>query len=293
MTIRLLACVAVVLMTTACKAFERDTSPSQPTPVTPPAPNQPVRYTALGASDALGVGGSSICLPLTECPDGTGYTATLARELRRTRDVRFVNLGIPGAVLSGRLQDLGRKYGRDTVANILDRALPAVLSDTTLVTILTGGNDANIIGEAARRGEAGSDLRAYVDAQVRAYGNELDQLVRGVRSRAPSALVIVLNLPNLAGLPYSANRPRLENQVLQAIAVGLSREANRQAGVGINVLDVMCDPALYAASNYSSDGFHPNDAGYAHLASRLLNVVNTGSSTTQSSCSQMTLFPPF
>ena len=54
----------------------------------------------------------------------------------------------------------------------------------------------------------------------------------------------------------------------------MSREANRQAGTGVSVLDLMCDAQVYDASRFSSDGFHPNDAGYAYLAQRLQAIVN-------------------
>jgi hypothetical protein len=80
--------------------------------------------------------------------------------------------------------------------------------------------------------------------------------------------------------------------VLQYLAVGLTREANRQAGTGIVVLDLMCDAAAYDPSRIGSDGFHPNDAGYEYLMQRLLAIVNGASPTASSSCSQMTVVPP-
>jgi len=55
---------------------------------------------------------------------------------------------------------------------------------------------------------------------------------------------------------------------------------------------LMCDPRSYQASNYSSDGFHPNDAGYQFLANEVLDAVKAGSWPTPSdSCAQMTLAP--
>jgi lysophospholipase L1-like esterase len=79
--------------------------------------------------------------------------------------------------------------------------------------------------------------------------------------------------------------------VLQQISVAFAREANRQAGPGVAVLDAMCDPLFYAASSFSSDGFHPNDAGYAHLASRLAAIVGGSTSAPAASCAQMTAVP--
>jgi hypothetical protein len=46
------------------------------------------------------------------------------------------------------------------------------------------------------------------------------------------------------------------------------------------------------ASNYSSDGLHPNDAGYAFISAEIVKAM-TGSSypAPQSSCSGMTIVP--
>ena len=57
------------------------------------------------------------------------------------------------------------------------------------------------------------------------------------------------------------------------------------------VADAMCDPQMYSAGGFSSDGFHPNDAGYAYLAQRLLTIFNAGSSSVAGSCAQMTVVP--
>ena len=141
------------------------------------------------------------------------------------------------------------------------------------------------------RGAAGSDLRGYINIQVGAFGGDFDRLVRGIRSRAADAFIIVINLPNLAALPYASGATTPQRQVLQQIAVGMSREANRQAGTGVSVLDLMCDAQAYDTSRFSSDGFHPNDAGYAYLAQRLQAIVNGAASSPSASCAQMAVVP--
>ncbi len=98
-----------------------------------------------------------------------------------------------------------------------------------------------------------------------------------MRARAPNARIILLNPPNGAGLPYVATRTRDELRILQAISVRFSAEANVQASRGVLVVDLMCDPRSYLPSNFSSDGFHPNDAGYAFMAEAVLNAVNASS----------------
>ena len=38
----------------------------------------------------------------------------------------------------------------------------------------------------------------------------------------------------------------------------------------------MCDARSYAASNYSSDGFHPSDTGYAFIAELVWTAIQNG-----------------
>lgn len=284
---------AITIVSAGCNLFEKVGSGSSPTAPTAPAPTAPIRYAALGASDANGVGASVVCAPLTTCDNGTGYVPLLAQRLRTNREVRLTNLGIPASVLSPTIQQIAQAHGREVPANFVEREMPFVPSDATLVTILGGPNDVNALGDAIQRGAAGStDPKTYINTQVQAFGTDYDRLIRGVKSRAPEAFIIVLNVPNLAGLPYSANYTPLQKQGLQAISVGFSREANRQAGSGVVVLDLMCDPQTYERSRYSSDGFHPNDVGYAYMADRLLAIVNGATPGVSSSCAQMTLVPP-
>lgn len=285
--------LAITIVLAGCNLFDRDGAPGSPTSPTAPAPEGPVRYTALGASDAAGVGASVVCVPFTSCENGTGYVPLLAQRLRASREVTLMNLGIPGAVLSPTIERIAREHGRDVPANFIDRGMPFVPADSTLVTIFGGANDTNALGDAIQRGAAGStDPKAYIETQVRAFGADYDRLIRAVKSRAPEAFIIVLNVPNLAGLPYSAGYTPLQRQGLQAISVGFSREANRQAGPAVVVLDLMCDAQIYDGSRYASDGFHPNDAGHAYLADRLAAIVNGARPAVAASCSQMTLVPP-
>jgi lysophospholipase L1-like esterase len=278
----------------ACGLFEKNESPTSPTPVSgPPAPNAAVHYTALGASDTNGVGSSVPCVPFDACPNGMSYVAVLERTLRSGgRSVTLTNRGIIGAVLSPTIETIARQYGRNVTGNFIDREAPFVPRETTLVTIFGGGNDVNALVEAVEAGAGGSETRAYLDAQIRAFGSDYDRLVRAVRDRASAAFVIVINVPNFANLPYARGYGESRRRLMQYLSVGFSREANRQAGQGVVVLDLMCDARSYEGSQYSSDGFHPNDAGYAYLAQRLAAIVNGAPSTPAASCSQMTVVPP-
>ena len=60
----------------------------------------------------------------------------------------------------------------------------------------------------------------------------------------------------------------------------------------VTVIDLMCDARSYVASNYSGDGLHPNDAGYAFISSEVVKAITSGSyPAPQSSCSGMTIVP--
>jgi lysophospholipase L1-like esterase len=292
-TIRMLVLLGS-LTSSACGLFDKNESPTSPTPVTgPPAPNAAVHYTALGASDTNGIGSSVPCAPFDACPNGMSYVSVLERTLRSGgRSVTLTNRGIIGAVLSPTIESIARQYGRNVTANFLVREAPFVPRETTLVTIFGGGNDVNALVEAVEAGAGSADTRAYLDAQIRAFGSDYDRLVRAVRDRASDTFIIVINLPNFANMPYARGYGESRRRLMQHLSVGFSREANRQAATGIVVLDLMCDARSYEGSQYSSDGFHPNDAGYAYLAQRLAAIVNGSPSTPAASCSQMTAVPP-
>ena len=282
----LLALVATI----ACGNGDSPSSPSPaPAGPAPPAAGANVFYTAIGASDANGVGGSVVCIPFAPCDTGTGYVPVLARSLRTGREVTVRNLGIPGAFLSPAAEQISREQGHSTTGNFVDREMPFVPGETTLVTVFGGGNDVNAITEAAERGAGGSDTKGYLDAQIRAFGTDYARLITGVRGRAANAFIIVVNVPNMAALPYARGYSEPRRRIMQHLSVGFAREANRQAAPGIVVLDLMCDGQAYDASRFSSDGFHPNDAGYSHLADRLRAIVNGASSSASGSCSQMTV----
>ena len=278
--------VAALLGAAAC---DLNKNPTEPTP--PANPNE-VFYAAVGASDGLGVGGTVLCLPFADCPDGTGYVPLTARRLKADgKIVTLTNLSLPGYVLSKNFQDIGNSVGRGIDGNMIDREMPFVPRNSTLVTVFAGGNDANSVGEAIQRGQAGTDPAAFIATQVGNFGRDMRTLYSGIRERAPNARIIVLNLPNMAGLPYSAALPVAQKRLLQSIAVGFSAQTNALVQQGALVIDLMCDPRSYQASNYSSDGFHPNDAGYAYIHSLIYPVVTAASPPPPSaSCAPMTMF---
>ncbi len=279
---------SAIAVTLAACGNNNTSSPTQPTS---PQTNV-VSYTAIGASDAVGAGASHECFPFTPCPDGTGYVQVTMKRLQAAgKTVTLLNLGIPGAVLGPDIEAIGNSLGRGIPGNFLEREMPFVSRDSTLVTIFAGGNDVNTVAAALNAGLGGADPIGYANNLTSGFGRDLNSLVTGVKGRAPNAHIIVLNLPNLAALPYNAGRTLTEKQAIQAIAVAFSAKANALASQGTLVIDLMCDPRAYIPNNYSSDGFHPNDTGYAFIADLVYNAAISGSAAApRPSCPQMGIF---
>src|SRR5687767_8190161 len=111
---------AIGIVIGGCEVIEKAVSPTSPSAVaTPaaPAPAAPIRYAAIGASDANGVGSTVPCIPFTSCENGTGYVPVLARQLRATRDVTLMNLGLPASVLSPAIETIARQNNREVTGN--------------------------------------------------------------------------------------------------------------------------------------------------------------------------------
>ena len=250
-------------------------------------------YDAVGASDADGYGSSFPCLPYVDCPNGMGYPQIAARALTAQGfTVTVQNLGIPTSVIGPDFETLGQQYNHTILGNFITQEAPFVRVQpmATLVTIFAGGNEINTITAALGGGAGASNQLGYIDAQVSAFGADYVTLLAVIRGRAPAARIVVLNVPNLAGLPFLAGQPLPQRQAAQRAAVGMSKLVNSLPNV--NVVDLLCDTRSYAASIYSSDGFHPNDAGYAYIASEVVRATTlTAYPASQNSCASMTIVP--
>ena len=279
--------LTAALSAVGCGGANETTGPS---PI--PGPNSTIVYTALGASDVIGFGASVFCSPWEDCASGRGYVQVAGRDLRARGFAVTVNpLGVPGAVLSSRIITLGRQYGRsDLLANLLDQEAPFIMPATTFVTVFVGGNDVNVITSAIAGGAGGADRTAFVNAQVAAFGQEFSALLQAVRQKAPSARIAVLNLPNMGAIPMLASAPRDHKLAAQMLSVGITtRVYNPLAASGVLVIDLMCDVRAYQSSTYSSDGFHPNDAGYSWMAAEVVAAATTSYKTPPATCPQMSL----
>jgi lysophospholipase L1-like esterase len=286
---RLLLISLAVVSLAGCDMFSSNSS-------NPTSPSNPTAfdYTAIGASDAIGFGSTNVCFPFAACPNGTGYVQDLGRKYQAdhpTVTLDLLNMGIPGAVLGPSVMNLGNQLGLGIPANFIDGELPFIQSNGSLVTIFAGGNDARTVGSALQAGYGGSDVNGYILNQASQFGADLNTLVNGVKAKSPQARIIILNLPNLAGTPFAAGFSLADKQALQTISVSFTAQINAFATRGVSVVDLMCDGNMYNGANFSSDGFHPNDAGYTYMAGLLYTIVKNGSATApQASCGQMKLF---
>jgi lysophospholipase L1-like esterase len=287
---RILPALSLLLaLTSACS--KTDSSGGSPTsPSAPPATGSTLVYSAVGASDVMGIGSTTPCFLFEDC-NGTGYVWVAARQLRASGyTVNVGNLGIPASVISRSFQDLGTQYGRTIGGNMIEQEMPFVRRDAALVTVFAGANDVNTVTAALGGGAGSSNQTAYIDDKVSTFGSDFATLLNGIRARAPQARIIVLNLPNLAALPYLASASLSQKQAAQRASVRMTTNViNTQQGV--TVIDLMCDTRVYAGSFYSSDGFHPNDTGYAILGAEVVKALTSSSyAAPRSSCGQMTLY---
>jgi lysophospholipase L1-like esterase len=258
----------------------------------PPSAGSAVIYTAIGASDANGVGSSMPCVPLDHTCSGMGYVQVTARQLTAQGfSVSLTNLGLPTAVIGRDFENLGQQFNRTIIGNFIDQEMPFIPRTTTVVTIFAGGNEVNTITAALGGGVGASDPNGYIDNQVKAFGADYTTLLNGVRDRAGSPRVVILHSPNMAGLPYLSGASAAQRQAAQRASVGMTRTVvNPLVSANTVVVDLMCDSRTYLRSNYSSDGLHPNDAGYAYMAAEVVRAVTSNAyPAPQSNCSAMSL----
>lgn len=250
-------------------------SGAEPSPVAETA----VNYEAIGASDTIGIGSSLPCLPFVECTAGPGYVQQVARRFQgEGKIVSLNNLGVPGAVLSPAVQQIGNSVGLDVLRNVLTDEAPYVRRSSTLVTVFIGANDANAIGKGVRAGLGGSNPGLWAQGHIEQFARDMKTFLTTVRGRTSTARIVALNLPNMANTPYAAGLTLEEKRYLQAISAGFSAGINALTADGVIVIDLMCDANFYNPAIFSSDGFHPNDAGYAYMADLVFSAAKTGSS---------------
>ncbi len=289
---------------------------SSPTPARSSSPRQlAISYTAVGASDAVGYGSTVPCTEASPaevadptCPEkgASGYVPDIRTDLATYGFVASLqDLGISGAVVGPDIETTSNMYTPGTCAprtaanaypgNFLTNELPNVDPSALLVTVFAGGNDVNGIVTALTCGAGGTTTAsqtAFITQEVTEFGHDFATLLGGIHATAPKATIVVANLPNFANVPYAfaiSSDPTVDGEVryaLQQVSVAINTNViNTVAAQGIPVVDLQCDPATYVPSNFYTDGFHPNDAGYAALAAKYVaQILANAPAAPQAAC---------
>ena len=167
----------------------------------------------------------------TSDPYMENWPTDLADKLNQR--VHLINLGIPGI----------------TLHEALSLELPVALdSRPELVTIWLGVND---IADKV---------------PVSSYAHDLDLMLTRIESHAPSAHILIANIPDLTLLPYFAsyNQQALHN-IIAAYNATIAREAQQHHVILVNLSQQNYN--LREHPEYiSNDGLHPNDLGYSQIA---------------------------
>ena len=235
---------------------------------------RPSRYAAIGASDVSGIGSSVVCVLQSDCPNGTGYVFVAARGLRgRGFTVNVTNLGLPTGVISRSFQDLGSQTAASSLATSSIRRSRLYPKDTTLITIFAGANEVNIITSALGAALAAT-IRPATSTSRSGRSGRLQTLMTALRAVARrSARFVILNVPNVAGMPFLAGAARPAPG--GAARLGPHDDDGHQRLRLVECRGCRSDVRLAPVrpSNYSSDGFHPNDAGYAVIGNEIVRAV--------------------
>ena len=206
-----------------CGPFSGTQSASQGNIPLQQPPSARITYVAIGASDTFGQGADD--------PQTQSWPADLA--LLLGKDVRLVNLGVPGI----------------HVQDALKVELP-IVSDThpNLITVWLAVND----------------LADQVPLDQ--YTQALNQLLDRLQSEAPHAQIAVANVPDVTLLPRFQSYDQQSLQ--QKIAAYNSVIASSVARHHVVLVDLYQQWQEIAAhpEYVSSDGFHPSTLGYARVA---------------------------
>ncbi len=235
-TIALAGCSS--LLSNAGGPTTGQSSPTATPTRVPTQPPPPVRYGAMGAADAVGVGASN--------PNTTGYVPILISRL--PKGSYALNLGIDGETLSRALND----------------ELPqAIAAHPSLITIWLVGNDFKNCVPLQQYGADLNTLLTKLQQQTTArifVANAPDfSALPAVQAQAASGAFC-----GTAATPAAIRSLCVQwNQVIDAAVA-----AHHDTLVDLLNSDLVAHPDFV-----SSDGFHPSDRGYLALANLFWTAI--------------------
>ena len=186
--------------------------------------------------------GDSLAYGLGAAGEGGGLTQRIFSELRRTRPAStYVNHAVP----------------HSTMGDVLRHQVPKLQrAQCDLVLLIAGAND----------------LRYTFDRIV--FARRFRYLLGAVHAAAPQARVIV------GGMPDVTQTIAVHKLVKPAVAKLCARLNQTMARIAREFNDGFIDLFCYTSSPLSSgtpylcdDGYHPNDFGYAEIASRAMPAI--------------------
>ncbi|MEV4724968.1 SGNH/GDSL hydrolase family protein [Micromonospora humida] len=178
------------------------------------------RYVALGDSYASGVGAGSYTSESGSCQRSTNAYPALYNT--NIKPASYKSVACSGA----------------TTTDVVNNQLSALTSTTTLVSVTIGGNDVGfttIMSTCVLQGET-QCVAAVQAAENKARAElpaKLATVYNGIRSRAPSARVVVVGYPVF----YQ----------LGTVCVGLSANSRAKINEGINLIDDIIRTAATSA----------------------------------------------
>jgi lysophospholipase L1-like esterase len=236
------------------------------------------------------------------CPSGTGYVPDIVHFLQTgVNTVALTDLGISGAVIGPTERTLGNTWepfvdptcGHSGQApcipgDFITDELPLIPSQQNTVTIFAGGNDTNAIFAHVAVACASCtplQIQSMIAADLTNFLTDYQTLLVTVHARFPFARIYAANLPNFGLIPRGVALGGQAQALLDAISTNMDYNVNPVTGThginvdlpaaGIPVVDIECDPQSYNPSNFFTDGFHPNDSGYALLAAKYAPAILT------------------
>jgi lysophospholipase L1-like esterase len=243
----------------------------------PAAESAAPTYVALGDSYSSGTGTRSYINDGTSCQRST--------------------LAYPSLIAVARGYSLNfRACSGATVSTVTSGQLSALTPATNYVTISVGGNDAgfaDVLSECALPWWASDCNGAINDAQAfinNTLPGRLSTLYAAIRSRAPSAKVVVVGYPRIFNgedcNAFTWFSPAEETRLNQTADLLNSRTSAQAAARGFSFANpttrfvghAVCDDVEYlnGLSNPISESFHPNRSGHASGYSPTVSPVLTG-----------------
>jgi lysophospholipase L1-like esterase len=144
--------------------------------------------------------------------------------------------------------------GGTRAADVTRLEVPQVEARTDLVLVIVGGND------VVRRTSPGE------------FATDYGRLLAAIRARAPHAVIVACGVPDVARSPLFADS-YATTETLARTDDAAVRAATRTYGAAYVDLFSATKAEGTNPDFFSSDDFHPSDAGYAQLARVALPVV--------------------